>query len=71
MTVLPKPAATACTAIGGKAMTENNTSSPWLIAAITMSEDLKKQPPEVQVEIRRLSKKTYPETWKAIRQKEE
>ena len=59
------------TATGGKAMTENNTGSPWLQGAKAMSEDLRKQPPEVQAEIRRLSKKTYPETWKAIREREQ
>jgi hypothetical protein len=52
-------------------MTVNNTRSPWLIAAIAISEELKKQPPEVQAENRRMSKKTYPETWKAIREKEQ
>ncbi|WP_167315591.1 hypothetical protein [Nostoc punctiforme] len=52
-------------------MTENNTTNPWLIAAIAISEELKKQPPEVQAESRRMSKKTYPQTWKAIREKEE
>ncbi|MEH2307017.1 hypothetical protein [Nostoc sp.] len=52
-------------------MTETNTTNPWLIGAIAISEELKKQPPEVQAESRRLSKKTYPETWKAIRDKEQ
>ncbi|MDZ8227571.1 hypothetical protein [Nostoc sp. ChiVER01] len=51
-------------------MTENNARSPWLEAAKAMAEDLKTQPPEVQIEIRRLSRKTYPETWRAIREKE-
>ncbi|MCC5626587.1 hypothetical protein [Nostoc sp. CHAB 5715] len=51
-------------------MTED-TRSPWLIAAIAISEELKKQPPEVQAEFRLLSKKTYPETWKALREKEQ
>lgn len=45
--------------------------SPWLEAAIAMSEDLKKQLPEVQAVSRQMSKKTYPETWKAIREKEQ
>lgn len=52
-------------------MTNNNARSLWLEGAKAMSENLKAQPPEVQVEIRRLSKKTYPETWKAIREKEQ
>lgn len=52
-------------------MTDNNTRSPWLEAAIAMSEELKKEPPEVQAEIRRMHHKTYPETWKAIREKEQ
>ena len=68
-TDLPKLAAMVNTATGGK-MTED-TRSPWLIAAIAISEELKNQPPEVKAEIRRLSKKTYPETWKAIREKEQ
>lgn len=51
-------------------MTEDTTCSLWLEAAIAISEELKKQPPEVQAEIRRMNKKTYPETWKAIREKE-
>ncbi|WP_196517615.1 hypothetical protein [Nostoc sp. WHI] len=45
--------------------------SPWLKAAIAISEDLKKEPLEVQAEIRRMHRKTYPETWKAIREKEQ
>ena len=68
-TGLPKQAATACTPTGGK-MTKD-TKSPWLIAAITISEELKKEPPEVQAEIRRLSKKTYPKTWKEIQRQEQ
>lgn len=51
-------------------MTESKTRSPWVEAAIAMSEELKKQPPEVQAVSRQMSKKTYPETWKAIREKE-
>lgn len=59
------------TATGGITMTESNTPSPWLVAAIAISEELKKQPPEVQTEIRRMDRKIYPETWKAIREKEQ
>ncbi|MEH1802164.1 hypothetical protein [Nostoc sp.] len=51
-------------------MTED-TRNPWLVAAVAISEELKTQPPETQLEIRRISKKTYPETWKAIREKEQ
>lgn len=69
-TALPKQVVTASTATGGKAMTENKARSPWLEGAKAMSEELKNQPPEVQLEIRRLSRKTYPETWQAIREKE-
>ncbi|MEH2381122.1 MAG: hypothetical protein V7K27_19920 [Nostoc sp.] len=52
-------------------MSEDTTCSPWLEGAKAMSLDLKTQPPEVQAEIRRLSKKTYPETWRAIRETED
>ncbi|MEH2188312.1 MAG: hypothetical protein V7K64_19390 [Nostoc sp.] len=59
----PKQPVTANTAIGGKRMTRDTTRSPWLEGANAMSEDLKTHPPEVQAEIRRLSK--------AIREKEQ
>ncbi|MFN6485988.1 MULTISPECIES: hypothetical protein [unclassified Nostoc] len=49
----------------------NQERSPWLEAAIAINEELKKQPPEVQVSIRRMDRKTYPETWKAIREREQ
>ncbi|MDF5736780.1 MULTISPECIES: hypothetical protein [unclassified Nostoc] len=52
-------------------MTEDTTGSPWLIAAIAISEELKEQPPEVQAAIRRMNKKIYPETWKATPEKEQ
>lgn len=45
--------------------------SPWLETAIAIKEALKLEPPEVQESIRRMDRKTYPETWKAIREREE
>jgi hypothetical protein len=42
----------------------------WLEGAIAINEMLKEQPPEVQESIRRMDRKTYPETWKAIRERE-
>ncbi|MEH2123084.1 hypothetical protein [Nostoc sp.] len=45
--------------------------SPWLEAAIAIKEGLKLEPPEVQVSIRRMDRKIYPETWKAIREREQ
>ncbi len=45
--------------------------SPWLEAAIAISDALKLEPPEVQESIRRMNRKTYPETSKAIREKEQ
>jgi Mn-dependent DtxR family transcriptional regulator len=45
--------------------------SPWLDAAIAIKQDLKQEPPEVQESIRRMDRKTYPETWKAIREREQ
>ncbi|MEH1790579.1 MAG: hypothetical protein V7L23_34710 [Nostoc sp.] len=44
--------------------------SPWLEAARAISEALKLEPPEVQESIRRMNRKTYPETNKAIRERE-
>lgn len=48
----------------------NEKKSPWLEAAIKMTEDLKLESQEVQDSIRQMNRKTYPETWKAIREKE-
>jgi Mn-dependent DtxR family transcriptional regulator len=45
--------------------------SPWLEGAIAINEALKLEPPEVQESIRRMDRKTYPETWKAIREREQ
>ncbi|WP_375494764.1 hypothetical protein [uncultured Nostoc sp.] len=45
--------------------------SPWLQAAIAIKEALRQEPPEVQESIRRMDRKTYPETWKAIREREQ
>ncbi len=45
--------------------------SHWLEAAGAMKQDLKLEPPEVQESIRRMDRKTYPETWKAIREREQ
>ncbi|MEH1785894.1 MAG: hypothetical protein V7L23_10010 [Nostoc sp.] len=44
--------------------------SPWLDAAIAIKEALKLESPEVQDSIRRMDRKTYPETWKAIRERQ-
>ena len=44
--------------------------SPWLETAIAIKQDLKQESPEVQESIRRMDRKTYPETWKAIRERE-
>ncbi|MDZ8135142.1 MAG: hypothetical protein RM049_07535 [Nostoc sp. DedQUE04] len=49
----------------------NQERSPWLEIAIAINEELKQQPPEVQESIRRMDRKTYPETWKAIREREQ
>lgn len=49
----------------------NQERSPWLDAAIAINEALKQEPPEVQESIRRMDRKTYPETWKAIREREQ
>lgn len=45
--------------------------SPWLEAALAIKQDLKLEPPEVQESIRRMDRKIYPETWKAIREREQ
>lgn len=45
--------------------------SPWLQAAIAISEALKLESPEVQEAVRRMDRKTYPKTWKALREKEQ
>ena len=52
------------------ATSNDNEKSPWLETAMKMVEDLKLEPKEVQDSIRQMSRKTYPETWKAIRDKE-
>ncbi|MEH2214277.1 hypothetical protein [Nostoc sp.] len=49
----------------------NQERSPWLDAAIAINEALKLEPPEVQESIRRMDRKTYLETWKAIREREQ
>ncbi|MEH2377734.1 MAG: hypothetical protein V7K27_02350 [Nostoc sp.] len=48
----------------------NQERSPWLEGAIAISEMLKLEPPEVQESIRRMNRKTYPETSKAMFEKE-
>ncbi|HYX18755.1 MAG TPA: hypothetical protein VE944_31185 [Nostoc sp.] len=45
--------------------------SPWLEAAIAINELLKLEPPEVQESIRRMESNSYPETWKALREREQ
>ncbi|WP_190241032.1 hypothetical protein [Nostoc sp. 'Peltigera membranacea cyanobiont' 210A] len=52
-------------------MANSETPNPWIEGAKAISQELKNQSPETQAEIWRLSKKTYPETWKAIREKEQ
>jgi Mn-dependent DtxR family transcriptional regulator len=49
----------------------NQERSPWLDAAIAISDALNLEPPEVQESIRRMDRKTYPETSKAIREREQ
>ncbi|MBN3885627.1 MAG: hypothetical protein V7K64_02475 [Nostoc sp.] len=49
----------------------NQERSPWLNGAIAIKEALKQEPPEVQESIRRMDRKTYPETSKAIREREQ
>ncbi|MBD2202739.1 hypothetical protein H6G33_17830 [Calothrix sp. FACHB-1219] len=49
----------------------NEDKNLWLEAAKAISEELKKQPPEVQQAAKELSRKTYPETWKARRERGE
>ncbi|QHG15798.1 hypothetical protein [Nostoc sp. ATCC 53789] len=45
--------------------------SPWLAAAIAINEALKLEPADVQESIRRMDRKTYPETCKALREREQ
>ena len=45
--------------------------SPWLEAAIAINEMLKHEPPLVQESIRRMDRKTYPETCKAQGEREQ
>jgi hypothetical protein len=49
----------------------NDKNNPWLEGARALNEELKKQSQEVQEVARQLSRKTYPETWKALREREE
>jgi|GEM_PF-4509986 hypothetical protein len=69
---LPTTARTPNDNIGILIMTENQShNNPWLQAAKELNKELKTQSPEIQEEARRLSRKNYPETWKALRDQEE
>jgi hypothetical protein len=46
-------------------------SNPWLQLAIEARELIFKEPPEVQISLRRMGRKTYPETAKALAEQEE
>jgi hypothetical protein len=46
-------------------------SNPWLQLAMEARELIFKEPPEVQVSLRRMERKTYPETAKALAEQEE
>jgi len=46
-------------------------SSPWLQLAIEALQLIKKEPPKVQESLRRMNRKTYPETAKALAEQEE
>jgi hypothetical protein len=54
-------------------MTQPNPtqSNPWLQLAIEARELIKQEPPEVQVSLRRMERKTYSETAKALAEQEE
>jgi hypothetical protein len=46
-------------------------SNPWLQLAMEAHELIKKEPPFVQESLRRMNRKTYPETAKALAEQEE
>lgn len=46
-------------------------SNPWLQLAMEAHELIKKEPPEVQESLRRMNRRTYPETAKALLKQEE
>lgn len=45
--------------------------NPWLQLALEALQLIKKEPPEVQESLRRMNRKTYPETAKALLKQEE
>ena len=45
--------------------------NPWLQLALEAHQHNKKEPPEVQESLRRMNRKTYPETAKALLKQEE
>jgi hypothetical protein len=49
----------------------SDNQNPWLKAAININELLKQEPPEVQQAIKQMNQKIYPQTWEAIREKEQ
>lgn len=51
-------------------MQQEPQKSVWLQIAQAMIEELEKEPPEVQQSIRRMNRKTYPESWRGIRERE-
>lgn len=54
-------------------MTQPNPtqSNPWLQLGMEALQLIFKEPPEVQVSLRRMERKTYPETAKALAEQEE
>ncbi len=52
-------------------MTQPNQANPWLQLAQEAYELLSKESPEVQVSLRRMERKIYPQTTKALAQQEE
>jgi hypothetical protein len=41
-------------------------SNPWLQLAVEALEFIKQEPPEVQASLRRMERRTYPETTRAL-----
>ncbi len=52
-------------------MTQPNQANPWLQLAQEAYELLSKELPEVQVSLRRMERKIYPQTAKALAEQEE
>jgi hypothetical protein len=52
-------------------MTQPQLPNPWLQLAIEALQLIFKEPLEVQVSLRRMGQKTYPETAKALAEQEE